>query len=166
MDFSGIKTQTLAAPTLESVAALRDLTFAKARELLQAAIPAGLHPLELDVRTLLGLRRAVTTHASNLLTMRLHATTGQGLIEAWLELQPRQLWLVTFTPDHWLIDEFSPMLGLELARRESANWLKALGLSGLGMFELQPFLNHPAARAGEESLFTCTSPQLPMTRQR
>jgi hypothetical protein len=150
MNFSDIKTQTLAPPTLESVAALRDLTFRKARELLQAAVPARLHPAKFqELCTLLGLRRAVTNHASNLLTMkRVHAAIGESLIEAWLELQPRHLWLVTFTPDQWLIDEITPTLRLEHAHRESPNWLRALGLSGLGMFELAPFLNHPAAAEG------------------
>lgn len=136
---------------MEGVARLRNITFRKARGLQETAIPAALlaHQNE-ALCALLGLRRTeLRNNASNLLTMKkLHAAIGEGMLEAWRQIQPRPFWLLTFTPDHWLIDELDPVLGLESARRDSANWLKALGLSGFGMFEFEPFMNHPLARRG------------------
>ena len=123
-----------------------------ARYLLRNAIPEGLTRSELaDLHFILGLDKAKprTSHASNLaLRQPLIEQFIVSMLGLWDETMGREMQLLTITPDEWHIDEKQPELCTRRWRAEAGRWMTNLGFTGLGVVELQPFLNHPAAIEG------------------
>ena len=123
-----------------------------ARNLLRNAIPEGLTRAELaDLRFILGLDKAKprTSHASNLALRRpIIDQVIASMLGIWAETMGREMQLLTITPDEWHIHEKRPELCTPRWRADAGRWMTNLGITGLGVVELQPFLNHPTATEG------------------
>ena len=120
--------------------------------LLRNALPDGLSRQQrANLKFILGLDRARprTRHASNLsLRAPLIEQFIISMLGIWAETMGREMQFLTLTPESWHIDEKRPELNVQQWRAESGRWLKKLGFTGLGMVELQPYSNHPAAIDG------------------
>lgn len=155
MDISPIRTNNQRFSSIKNVETallVGKNSTASAQKLLRSAVPDGLgHQHYADLRLVLGLGRqpSINGFASNT-TVRhfLVPVFIDVIMSTWSLLGGRQMQFLTVSPGDWHIDEKAPVLRPRIWRAESSRWFDQLGFTGIGAFELAPFLNHPAAEFG------------------